>query len=397
MDFDPDVKVYVDGTHRARSPEETLEHFRPAMKACGITRLANITGLDRVGIPVFTAVRPRGRLLSTSQGKGASNGAAAASAMMEAIEVWHAENVSNPTILATQRELLASGVPHELDGLPRDPAARAHPDARREWVEGLDLVTKKPVWVPRALVELGPFPALFDFFPSTNGLASGNTRVEAILHGLYEVIERDARHLARVTGSGIPILLEAVEHPLCRAVLGKLRKADLRVAAWDVTSDIGVPCYEVMIADRVDGGHRRLTFDLGSGCHLVPEIALLRALTEAAQARLTIIAGNRDDMGRQDHRMRRDLGVQTRFATIFDDPRASPFWKRESLATAAFTGDLAQVLHQLARAEVTRVIVVDLAKPHLGVPVVKVFVPGLEQSASAPGARLRAALRRSES
>src|SRR5438552_592107 len=76
-------KRFVDGTHRARSPRATLARMRPLMKRLGITRLACLTGLDAVGVPVWAAIRPNGRSLSTSQGKGLSDDAAAVSALME--------------------------------------------------------------------------------------------------------------------------------------------------------------------------------------------------------------------------------------------------------------------------------------------------------------------------
>ena len=52
------AKHYRGGTHRALSPAETLERFLPLRREMGITRLANVTGLDVLGIPVYMACRP---------------------------------------------------------------------------------------------------------------------------------------------------------------------------------------------------------------------------------------------------------------------------------------------------------------------------------------------------
>jgi len=60
------------------------------MSRMGITRLGNITGLDRIGIPVAVAVRPNSRSVSVSQGKGLELAQAMASALMEACEGFHA-------------------------------------------------------------------------------------------------------------------------------------------------------------------------------------------------------------------------------------------------------------------------------------------------------------------
>src|SRR5262249_42558185 len=83
------AKHYLRGTHRAAAPAETLRRFGPCMASVGITRLADITGLDAIGLPVFVAIRPTSRALSTAQGKGLDRDAAKASAMMESIESWH--------------------------------------------------------------------------------------------------------------------------------------------------------------------------------------------------------------------------------------------------------------------------------------------------------------------
>ncbi len=84
-------KRYRRGTHRVAAPAETLARLRPLAAAMGITRLGNITGLDRIGIPVAVAVRPNSRSVSVAQGKGLDLPQAMASALMEACEGFHAE------------------------------------------------------------------------------------------------------------------------------------------------------------------------------------------------------------------------------------------------------------------------------------------------------------------
>ena len=70
----------------------------------GITRLGNITGLDRIGIPVAIAVRPNSRSVSVAQGKGLEMPQAMASALMEACETFHAEQIG-PLRVAAYRAL----------------------------------------------------------------------------------------------------------------------------------------------------------------------------------------------------------------------------------------------------------------------------------------------------
>jgi ribosomal protein S12 methylthiotransferase accessory factor len=160
------------------------------MKPLGITRLANLTGLDTLGVPVWSAIRPNGRSLSTSQGKGLTDEHARASALMESIETWHAEHVARPRRRATWRALGAG-----LGRLPRAGTARPAPDRAIDWVEGWDLAHDTAVWVPLEAVTLDTvFPdgyaPVIDV--SSNGLASGNHLLEAIVHAICVGVERIA-------------------------------------------------------------------------------------------------------------------------------------------------------------------------------------------------------------
>src|SRR5712672_2570267 len=105
---EPLAKRFWQGTHRMADPSETLARVRPHAARMGITRLGNITGLDRIGIPVAVAVRPNSRSVSVSQGKGLELPQAMASALMEATEGFHAEEIG-PCRRATYRELSGDG------------------------------------------------------------------------------------------------------------------------------------------------------------------------------------------------------------------------------------------------------------------------------------------------
>src|SRR5947209_7197122 len=120
------------------------------MARMGITRLGNITGLDRIGIPVAVAVRPNSRSVSVSQGKGLDLPQAMASALMEACEGFHAEQIG-PGSIASYDELTASGTivdPGALcsTGKPFDPGAAIR------WIEGYDLLRGEPCWLPAEIV-----------------------------------------------------------------------------------------------------------------------------------------------------------------------------------------------------------------------------------------------------
>ena len=138
---------------------------------------------------------------------------------------------------------------------------------------------------------------------NSNGLASGNQVTEAISHGLCEVIERDACTLFSFSQVAEQarrrINLPTVDDPACLELLQRFDSAGVAVAAWDVTSELGVATFQVEIVDKEPEPGRGLAPSRGSGCHASRGVALCRALTEAAQGRLTMIAGSRDDLPRR--------------------------------------------------------------------------------------------------
>jgi ribosomal protein S12 methylthiotransferase accessory factor len=115
----------------------------------------------------------------------------------------------------------------------------------------------------------------------------------------------------------------------------------------------------------------------GYGAHLDPSIAMIRALTEAAQARLLLIAGSRDDYFTRDQRLNLFAGDRRR--EVFDAiPATASAHDHDSEATSSFGADVNTVLERLRAAGLESAVVVDLTDPELQIPVVRVVVPGLE-------------------
>ncbi|MEZ4359679.1 MAG: YcaO-like family protein [Kofleriaceae bacterium] len=374
----------TDGTHRARSLEATWRAFSPLAARVGLTRLADVTGLDTLGIPVVSAIRPMGRSLSTQQGKGTTLLAARVSALMESIETWHAEHLVNPVRHATAEALRRRAAIAPLARLPRAPGApRGAKLASRRlaWVEGFELVRARPIWVPREAVTLdcvlGRRAPIFDL--SSNGLASGNCLVEAIVHGLCEVIERDAEARWRRARGQRRLVLDSVRDPTCAELIERFTRAGVRVVVWDLTSDVGVPVFGcTILEDPEQPAWRALGVYQGYGCHLAPEIALARALTEAAQTRLTYIAGARDDFFPFDYERATDPELlRAIWYELAEDPGEPVlFDELPALASAELGDDLELLVARLGACGQRQVIVVDLSRAELGVPVVKVLVPG---------------------
>ncbi|MEM7042665.1 MAG: YcaO-like family protein [Pseudomonadota bacterium] len=400
MDAEGSIKMHRLGTHRTISPKETLARVTPHMRAMGITRIANVTGLDRLGIPVVMVCRPNARSISVSQGKGADLDAAKASGLMEAVETWHAERITLPLKLASYDDLRDDHALIDVARLPRAAESCYRTDLPILWIEGQSLIDDHKLWLPYELVSTDytlPQPTGSGCFPAnTNGLASGNHITEAVLHAICEVIERDALtlwHLAPATDVKRVVELSSIDDPTSVDLLDRFERAGLDVWIWDVTSDVGIACFQCLLIGRDDEDTEP---EFGSGCHPVREVALLRALTEAAQARTTYIAGSRDDFAPGIYappaRRRRNDGCRELMArdhevvTFADTPS---FWS-ESIAD-----DLAWTLERLEGIGVNQVVAVDLTKPRFQIPVVRVVIPGLEgvfkgeASDYAPGTRAR--------
>lgn len=368
------------------APRETMERLRPLLPRMGITRLANVTGLDQIGIPVVMACRPNSRSLAVSQGKGMDLDAAKVSAAMESIENYHAERIALPLQLATYRELQASRAVVDVELLRRPIGSHFHPDYPILWVEGEDLFGHEKILVPFQLVHTAYTKEWgFDlncFSADTTGLASGNHVLEAASHAICEVVERDAsarwERLSDLEREARRVDLDTVNDPLCREALDRFERADVAVSVHDITSPVGIPAFECKIMDRHANPIRMVAPAGGFGCHPVRGIALLRALTEAAQSRLTFIAGSRDDMPWQDYRRMQDPELQAEQRERVTKRGVVPFSAAPTFLSESFEADVAWELECVRRAGFQQAILVDLTLKEFGLPVVRVRIPGME-------------------
>lgn len=374
-------KGFFHGTHRTAPPEQTLKRIWEAAPVVGLTRLGDITGLDRVGIPTVVGYRPNAPTLAVSGGKGFTTLAAMASAGMEAVEIWHAENVPGEVIYETYAELDRAGltIPEALLPLTRNSLFNVR--QAEPWVWGWDLIGQRHVAVPHACVSMGDTGyhsqrRWMPFAAGSNGLAGGNHLLEAVAAALYEVAERDAIACSRFIGNsmGARVDLNSVTDPLVRSLLDQCEAASISAYLFDSTVDTQIPTYTAVVADRIDAA---MGLYRGYGAHLDPAIAMIRALTEAAQARLLLIAGSRDDYFGRDQRMNRFFsdGRQSNLDAI---PMTADAQTHASGATDSFGGDIATVLARLQAVGLQSAIVVDLTRPEIGIPVARVMVPGLE-------------------
>ncbi|GAA3570993.1 YcaO-like family protein [Streptomyces osmaniensis] len=367
-------RLRLPGTHRAVAPEITWERIAPHLLRYGITRVADVTRLDNIGIPVFLAVRPGSETLAVSQGKGASPLLAKLSAVMESIELWHAEQPQLDTFTTTPASLR---LPYTLADLNLRMTDEWIGRLTLPWVEARSLLDGRAVPVPLDLVRLSYSgshfwrPRLFE--SSSTGLASGNTFTEACLHALYEAIERDvlAAHPSGTDPRRLTIDPDTIRDAHLRSLLGLLSEAGVDVRISCIPNRFAVPTFAAFVWSPL--------FPIvcaGSGSHLDPVVAVSRALTEAVQSRLTEISATRDDIP-SDQDTWRDASPRPRFPT---GPDAVPLDEALSGHEAVHHGmerELEDVTRRITDVTGHAPLVVRLSGPSEPFSVVRVVCPGL--------------------
>ena len=383
--------TYFKGTHRVIAPKETIEINADKLKTAGITRIADITDLDRIGLPVYTAIRPTAEYggVSIYGGKGISKDHAKASAMMEGFERYSAERQdSDKTVISTVNDISGNYIDPKSLNLPKEYEKKDISNLNLEWNLAHDLISDEDYYIPTNAIY---HPYSHDsnveslFKSNTNGLASGNILPEAILHGIFEVIERDAWSIFELTHKNYSqINLDTIESDIINKTVEKFTSNGINIKLMDFTADINVPTIAASADDTITRDAGLLT--LGIGTHLDPEVAILRALTEVAQSRATQINGAREDTVRAD--FAREAGYERMkrinkyyFRQEEDQINLSDI---ENKSTTSINDDLEIVKDELISNEIEHVLYYDLTRPELDVSVVRVIIPKMELYAIDP-------------
>lgn len=372
--------------------------LEPLARALGVTRVARVTGLDRAGVEVAAAVRPGGYVLQVCNGKGVDFPAATAGALLETAELWGAETVPLERLVwGTLEGLVARG--HSVWGAEAlgTRGALAVPrlwgrDVRCAWREATELHSGQPVLVPAQGVYCPPSggPALGPVSVqwTSNGSGAHPERDRALLHALLEATERD--QLARILPEGWteevlrsrllrPTGLEQGA-PRTAALARALGERGFDVHLFDLSPGartpgaVGLPVGAALLVDKDQGP---VPLAAGYACSVGKDQALLGALLEAAQSRLTDIHGAREDVAAAD----REAALALAAACAEVRPRRTvDAMPGRSEAVASPEEAVREVLHRLARAGFSRAAAVELEAPLPGLHVVRVVVPGLRVS-----------------
>ncbi len=418
---------YVDDMPKVMHVRDTLKRALPIARSIGVTRLADITHLDMLRIPNYSAILPgTDDYIWVYSGKGPTREHAKASAVMESIERYSAlastffsnpargSRVSKGSMAEMLREHGREHVLHPDDVVEAvSPSYNDH--MRMDFFEGYDLISREYVMVPAGLVltrydivasrngMFNPF-----LYSHSNGLASGNTIEEAILQALCEVIERDAVSIAELRSSVLhfhilkssierlrayglrltdiddhyvddpniypEVDLSSVEHPHARHLISRFEQEGIPLLVKDITSDIGVSTFIATSIQWITHDYGYLAE--GHGSHPNKDVALIRAITEVSQTRAANIQGARDDLRRMNYEMGNT--AENKAWQFMHSNRKVEFKSIRDERNADLLDDIEFILDRLKGNGLSRVIVVNLTDERLGVPVVRVIVPGLE-------------------
>jgi ribosomal protein S12 methylthiotransferase accessory factor len=353
--------------------------------AIGVTRVARITGLDRTGVEVAAAVRPGGHVLQVSTGKGETWESAARGALSEAAELDAAER---PRVDARGSfDALSARFGAAVIGpaaLAPDVAATGWGGLQLAWREATHLVTGAARLVPSHAVHCpapGSEPLGLAVVPWTSsGMGAHPGRDEALLHALLELCERDQLDRALPRGFTPAEVRRRLIDP------ATLARAAPRTAAWrealqargftvhllDVSGPLGLPTAAALLGDG-DGEGSPVPLAAGYACRLSRDEALLAALLEAAQSRLTEIHGAREDVL---HGEREAAAPLARWCAAGRPSRRAADLPGHPPRSAA--GAVRWLARRLAGAG-SPPLVADLDGPP-GLTVVKVLAPGLRRS-----------------
>lgn len=424
-------KWTVNGTSRIRPAQETLEEVIPISKMIGVTRLADITDMDVLRIPNYSAVVPGTEdYIWVYSGKGPTRQHAMASALMESIERYCSLPSGGPRKFtrSSYAELSKTHKVLHPDRIVEPVSFEYRDEMLMDWLSGYDLSSGEEVMVPAsvALFRYTPPPPAVNPFAyfHTNGLASGNVMEEAVCHAACEVIERDAMSLAQLRASAIPFhILRTVLHSLntaglrvpqiladrfvddpgvfpdvdisgiefepARNLVDKFNRTGISLMIKDITSDIGIPTFNASSVEWVTHDYGYLAE--GHGTHPDARIALLRAITEVSQTRAANIQGARDDLRKIKYG---EQNTDDRRAWQFmPSTKKIRFSQVQTFINEDILDDIKLILSRLKDVGLSQVIIVDLTNPDIGIPVVRAIVPGLETfkiTKSVMGMRARA-------
>lgn len=380
--------IPMSSSWRECSLSDTLSEAKILASKLGIARVTDITRLDRIGIPVYSSIRPCAKKgsLCVNAGKGFFPEEAKVGAYMEAIEFSLAEFRDGfMELIDTTPEYINSQINSKFNFVDLCPifGVKVKPSEKIVASWATDFFNKLKVLVPAELI-FSPFNEIQGqalFGNSTNGLSSGNSIKEATLHGLCEVLERDVQAFNYIDDNSVWVNHNAFPEKV-QKLCEKVKSAGFLVGLRFTQNKFNLPYFQAFIIDK---GLDPISISHGTALHLSSEISAVRAITEAAQSRLSYIHGGRDDLTarfkyfeqfdksfeHQEIEKFKEKAMNTEKSIDFSNiPDFSNFSNIDSA--------LNHLKDCLSSQGINQVLIVPLSTKDIPLAVVKVIVPKLE-------------------
>ncbi len=377
--------IEVAGSFRKTCPKDFLSKLMPILSDVGITRVANVTGLDNIGIPVYQAIRPNAKHLSVSQGKGINDAEAQVSSIIESLELFHLENIPNSTVNGNYNKLkdnhnlisptlLNKGIIHE----------KSINNISFSWVEAKNIFTSELILIPKTLINMDS--TIIDeqrkyFRISTNGIAGGTSFDDALIHALLELVERDVINNQLIAPNQKEITKQIninslSDIRLLQELINKIFSANLTINLFYIQNKYNLPVCICELLEQENVRHKRIIGACyGQACHLTIDNAVIKSILEAIQTRLTLITGSRDDIF-ENYYKKRIIGK-----SLFQEKAA--LINMDALNTKNFNNLIDAknyILNALVANNISDVIYIDHTKENINIPIVQVISPTLELS-----------------
>ena len=344
----------------------------------------------------------RSDLRNMSSGKGTTDAQARASGLCEGLERYSGVfRGDEPRRRATARRLGDAAVPlancllfserqYRERGVWNARASHYHfvpvpldPDLEVDWTLAWSLTRREPRYLPTAFCYYNaPQPEGEPIcIGDSNGCAAGNTPEEAILQGFLELVERDAVALWWYNRVRRPAVdLASFADPYLERLAPDLKARGREMWVLDLTTDLGIPVFAA-IARELEGPEERIM--PGFGAHLDARVALLRAVTEMNQMLAHLPErdgrprpGPRSRTRRPSSGSRRRPWPTSRTWCPIPPPSRGELCRFELQGTDDLAEDVRRC-QALVESRGLEMIVLDQTRLEIGLPVVKVIVPGL--------------------
>lgn len=390
------------------STQRLLELVSPKV---GIIRSLSkiVTGAEEPSPPVIYQATlshfdyRKGELgMRMNAGKGVTDNDAVRGAIGEAIEHYCASQV-NPqaNFIAPWSAVESAAVsPPELVLYSETQYARRNfpyhrwnPQEEVMWTPMRELPGEREVAAPSTLVYLSsPSPRAEDFFTlsNSNGLAAGPNLEFAILHGLYEVVERDGFLLNWMNRLPAPEVLFSEASELAHAIRRHYARYGTEIRVFNISTDLPIYAMMGLALDKTGTGPAVVT---GLGCHLNPAVALTKAVLEVCQVHPGEVQRYHRDPPAMRLKSYEDvhtledhsafLSIPERlgeFSFLLDNGRRQSLSELPDNSQGSVRADLDFVVDQL-RGVGCRVLYADLTTPDVvdyGISVVRTFATGLQ-------------------